>query len=299
MLSPEDLLEEIQKGNMKALARAISLVENDSATHDELLRLLPFSEKKIIGITGAPGSGKSTLTDALINEMVNQGKKVGVLCIDPSSPFNRGALLGDRIRMSEWYTNPNVFIRSLASKGSLGGLHPKIIEITEVMKAACFDYIIVETVGVGQSEIDIAGLADVTSVVLVPESGDIVQTMKAGVMEIADVFIINKSDRPDADAFYNNMKQMLQPRHGQHHDIPIFKTTATKREGISEWFDYISKFEHRGGDGMKSELVLQKVLTLISTHKLKEIDKQVLKERIEKLQAQKGLNIYRLAAEYF
>src|SRR5205085_8969185 len=149
------------------------------------LQSLTPSSTKIIGITGPPGAGKSTLVDALIGEMVQQQKKVGVLCVDPSSPFNLGALLGDRIRMSEWYDHPNVFIRSLATRGSLGGLHPKIIEITDLTRAAPFDYIIVETVGVGQSEIEIAGLADCTIVTLVPEAGDAVQTMKAGLMEIA------------------------------------------------------------------------------------------------------------------
>src|SRR6266571_1288884 len=174
----QELLELIIHGDVKALSRSISLIE-----------------------TGAPGTGKSTLTDALIGALVNDEKKIGVLCVDPSSPFNLGALLGDRIRMSEWYNHPNVFIRSLATRGNLGGLHPKIIEITDLLKAAAFDYIIIETVGVGQSEIEIAGLADVTVVVLVPEAGDEVQTMKAGLMEIADVFVVNKADRPDADLF--------------------------------------------------------------------------------------------------
>jgi LAO/AO transport system kinase len=127
----------------------------------------------------------------LIGQFVNRNKKVAVICVDPSSPFNMGALLGDRIRMSSWYTHPNVFIRSLATRGSLGGLHPRIIEITDLIRAADFDYIIVETVGVGQSEVEIAGLADVTTVVLVPEGGDEVQTMKAGLMEIADIFVVN------------------------------------------------------------------------------------------------------------
>lgn len=130
-----------------------------------------------------------------------QKEKVGVLCVDPSSPFNLGAVLGDRIRMSEWYNHPNVFIRSLATRGALGGLHPHIIDITALMQAAGFDHIIVETVGVGQSEIEIAGLADTTVVVVVPEAGDEVQTMKAGLMEIADIFVVNKSDRPEADLF--------------------------------------------------------------------------------------------------
>lgn len=133
--------------------------------------------------------------------MVNDGNKVGILCIDPSSPFNFGALLGDRIRMNKWYTHPQVYIRSLANRGSMGGLHPSIIEITDVMKVYGFDYILIETVGVGQSEVEIAGLADTTVIVLVPEAGDEVQTMKAGLMEIGDIFVVNKADRPDAEKF--------------------------------------------------------------------------------------------------
>src|SRR6185503_16089060 len=151
--------------------------------YESLLQALPSSSTKIIGVTGPPGAGKSTLVDGVVGALVAKGKKVGVLCVDPSSPFNLGAVLGDRIRMNEWYVHPNVFIRSLATRGSLGGLHPKIIEITELMKAASFDYVMVETVGVGQSEVEIAGLADITIVVVVPEAGDEVQTMKAGLME--------------------------------------------------------------------------------------------------------------------
>ena len=153
----QQYLYQIQQGDVKALARCISLVENEVPGYELLLQSLPSNNQPVIGITGPPGAGKSTLTDALIGALKEGGKKVAVLCIDPSSPFNLGALLGDRIRMSDWYNNPNVFIRSLATRGSLGGLHPKIIEITDLIKAAPVDYIIVETVGVGQSEIEIAG----------------------------------------------------------------------------------------------------------------------------------------------
>jgi len=227
------LLQQIKLGDTKALARCISFVENEVNGYEELLLQLALNNTtKIIGITGPPGAGKSTLTDALIGELIKGNKKIGVLCVDPSSPFNFGSLLGDRIRMSEWYNNPNVFIRSLATRGSLGGLHPKIIEITDVMKAAGFDYIIIETVGVGQSEVEIAGLADVTVVVLVPEGGDVIQTMKAGIMEIADIFVVNKSDRPDADVFVNNLMMMLAPLTNNDKKIPIIKTVATEKKGI-------------------------------------------------------------------
>ncbi|MCX6208907.1 MAG: methylmalonyl Co-A mutase-associated GTPase MeaB, partial [Bacteroidetes bacterium] len=220
-----NLLQQIQAGNQKALARCISLVENEYDGYFEFLQQLTNSSTPVIGITGPPGAGKSTLVDAIIEQLINDNKKVGIICVDPSSPFNLGAVLGDRIRMSNWYNHPNVFIRSLATRGSLGGLHPKIIEITDVMKAATFDYIIVETVGVGQSEIEIAGLADITMVVLVPEAGDEVQTMKAGLMEIANMFVVNKADRPDADSFVKNLRMMLAPAfHHQQQEIKIIKT---------------------------------------------------------------------------
>ena len=237
----EQLVAQIKIGDIKSLARAISFIENEQPGYEELLRSLSYDQgQKIIGITGPPGAGKSTLVDALIDELIEDGKKIAVLCIDPSSPFNLGAILGDRIRMSKWYTHPDVFIRSLATRGSLGGLSPRIIEITDVIKSANFDHIIIETVGVGQSEVEIAGLADTTVVVVVPESGDEVQTMKAGLMEIADIFVINKSDRPDADLFERNLKLMLAPsftRNSKH--VSIVKTIATEKKGIHELHEII------------------------------------------------------------
>lgn len=192
----------------------------------------------MIGITGPPGAGKSTLTDALIGNWVAKGKKIAVLCVDPSSPFHRGALLGDRIRMSQWYLHPHVFIRSLASRGSLGGLHPKIIEITEYMKSAGFDCILTETVGVGQSEIEISRMADLTLLVLVPEAGDEVQTLKSGIMEVADLFVVNKSDRPDADLFTRNLKNTLT---ASTNPREVYQCIASQQQGIVELCDAIEK----------------------------------------------------------
>lgn len=278
----QNLFNQIQQGNIKSLARCISLIENEYNGYDTFLKQLPISTTKIIGITGPPGAGKSTLTDALISEIILQQKKVAVVCVDPSSPFNLGALLGDRIRMSEWYNNENVFIRSLATRGSLGGLHPKIIEITDVLKIAPFDYIIVETVGVGQSEIEIAGLADTTIVVVVPEAGDEIQTMKAGLMEIADIFVVNKADRPDADIFVKNLKQMLAPAFiKKHSKIAIVKTIALQKQGVEELFNKINEHNNNVNTEKHYWLLTEKAYHLIQQKKMKHIDKKLLKSQIE------------------
>jgi LAO/AO transport system kinase len=198
--------------DVKKIARTISIIENHLNGYENILLTLPQSATAaVIGITGPPGAGKSTLADELISEIVKRSKTAAVLCIDPSSPFNMGALLGDRIRMSRWYTHDNVFIRSLATRKELGGLCPMIIEITEYLKTVGFDFVIVETVGVGQTEIEVAGIADITVVCLVPGNGDEIQTMKAGLMEIADIFVVNKSDRPGADVLVKNLRSMLTP----------------------------------------------------------------------------------------
>lgn len=280
----EELLDKLRSGDPKSLARTISLVENEVEGYEWLLKHLPLSQAKITGITGPPGAGKSTLVDALIGVWVARGKKVGVLCVDPSSPFNLGALLGDRIRMSEWYDHPSVFIRSLATRGSLGGLHPRIIEIADVMKAAGFDHIIIETVGVGQSEIEIAGLADTTVVVVVPEAGDEVQTMKAGLMEIANVFVVNKADRPDADVFVKNLRAMLAPAfHRQLHEIAIVKTIASQKTGIDALVDAIETHQRivQSSD-KKYWLLAEKAFHLIQARRMKDIDKAALKQEIER-----------------
>ncbi len=298
----QQLLQQIQQGDIKALARAISLIENEVAGYEELLQSLPkISATKIIGITGPPGAGKSTLADALIGELVNTGKKVAVLCVDPSSPFNLGAVLGDRIRMSEWYTNPNVFIRSLATRGSMGGLHPKIIEITDLLNAAAFDFIIIETVGVGQSEIEIAGLADTTVVVVVPEAGDEVQTMKAGLMEIADIFVVNKADRPDADKFVNNLRQMLAPAFTNHkEEVAIIKTIASQKKGIHELLEKITAHQQLVKQtDRRFYLLTEKALRLIQNHRMGNLDKQLLKKDIEAEFGKETFNLYSFIKKYY
>lgn len=297
----EQLFDSMKSGDTKSLARAISLIENEHEGYEDLLRTLTHnSSAQIIGITGPPGAGKSTIVDALVGELVNEQNKVAVLCVDPSSPFNLGAVLGDRIRMSEWYIHPNVFIRSLATRGSLGGLSPKMIEITDLIQSAGFDIIIVETVGVGQSEIEIAGLANTTVVVVVPESGDEVQTMKAGLMEIADVFVINKSDRPDADLFEKHLRLMLAPAfHNRTKEVPIVKTIATEKKGIHELINAIKSNYQSGRNKEKHlDLLTEKAWQLLIRKKMKGVNKTQLKGQIEAAAGKEGFNLYSFIEHY-
>lgn len=248
-------LQRLFAGERLAVSRAISLVENDEAGSEELLRaIFPRTGRAYrIGITGPPGAGKSTLTNKLAQLYRTRGLAVGIVAVDPTSPFTGGALLGDRVRMTDVELDEGVFIRSMASRGSLGGLSKKAAEAADIFDAAGKDVVIMETVGVGQSELDIAGAADTTVVVLVPESGDSIQAMKAGLMEIADFFVLNKADRAGAEQAVMSIKMILHFKPAAAWNPDVLTAVANEGKGIEEIAAKISA--HRAlqetGDGLR------------------------------------------------
>lgn len=282
--------------DFRSVARALTVIENDLNGADELLKGLAFSkDTPVIGITGPPGAGKSTLVNAIIDRLLTNGNKIAVLAIDPTSPFNLGSLLGDRIRMAPHFNHPDVFIRSVATRGSLGGLSAKTIEMADLLRAAGFDYVLIETVGVGQTEIEIAGLADITLLVLVPESGDEIQNIKSGLMEIADAFIVNKADRPEADLFANNLKKIThQKKDGQ---IPVFKTIASKGEGVKEVADFL-KSNPSLNNNRKESLLTEKAYKLIQQKRMAGVDKKKLQQAIAEANTDPGFNLYSFVDNY-
>jgi LAO/AO transport system kinase len=242
----QNMVKRVTSGDARALARAITLVENRAPESSELLKaLFPRTGRaKVIGLTGSPGAGKSTLVDQLAREYRKQEKTVGIIAVDPTSPYSGGAILGDRIRMGSHFADPGIYIRSMATRGSLGGLARTTADVTSVLDASGRDIILIETVGVGQDEVDIVRLAEVTVVILVPGMGDDVQTIKAGIMEIADVFVINKSDREGAERVEREIRAMqsLAARE-DNWTPPIVKSVASAGEGIVELSSAISSYQ--------------------------------------------------------
>jgi LAO/AO transport system kinase len=265
------------------LSRSLTIVENGLSGSEEILLNLTSLHTPLFGITGPPGAGKSTLINAVIEQLLKQDLKIAVLAVDPTSPFTKGSLLGDRVRMQKYATHPNLFIRSIATRGYLGGLSAKTIEMTDVLKAFGFDYIFLETVGVGQSEIEIASLADTTLVVLVPQAGDEIQAIKAGLMEVGQAFIINKFDQEGADSFFKSLARLS--------DKPIFKTTASKGEGIKEIIAFLKEKSVQQGD--RSRLIAQKAWQLIQYARMGDISLTELEQEIAEAMKTRDFNIYR------
>ncbi len=253
----DEIVQALRNGDVRALARAISLVEDNDPRARKIIELLfPFTGRSyVIGVTGSPGAGKSTLVDQLVRALTSQGKRVGVIAVDPTSPFSGGALLGDRIRMSVAAELPSVFIRSMATRGALGGIAPRTAEAIFCLDAAGYDYVIVETVGVGQAEVEIVKTADAVIVVLVPGMGDAVQALKAGILEIADVFALNKADAPGVDRLEKELfavlalganRDGLQPK--------IVRTISTTGSGIVELLEAVAAFRaHAESSGIAAE----------------------------------------------
>ncbi len=241
-----DILERFYRGDIRALSKVISFVENRHDGYQELLGKLysKVGTALRIGITGPPGAGKSTLVNALTHEFLKEKKKIGIIAVDPTSPFTGGALLGDRVRMSEFPPNGSVYFRSMATRGAMGGLAVATNNVTIVYDAFGFDVTIIETVGVGQMELDIVDACDVIVVVIVPESGDAVQTMKAGLMEIADVFCVNKADRPGSKRVAFELKQAIDTRKKQEGqwEIPVIPTEALNKKNIDSLHRTIADF---------------------------------------------------------
>ncbi|MCH7613140.1 MAG: methylmalonyl Co-A mutase-associated GTPase MeaB [Candidatus Marinimicrobia bacterium] len=269
------ILDDIRANDHRALSRVITRIENNQGLPDDFfISLYTYSTDAIrIGITGPPGAGKSTLTDKLIKLFLEHGKSVGVVAVDPSSPFTGGALLGDRVRMNRYIWDENVFIRSMGSHGDLGGLARKTQDVGDVLAASGKDIVIYETVGVGQGELDVAAAVDLTVVILVPESGDEIQLMKAGLIEIADLFIINKSDRDGAGRLAQLLQNILHTSHGTDRpEPPVINTIASEGKGLDELYD-----------GIEKHLVNMKSNGMFDTNRLKKHRMRVLGLVQEKL----------------
>mgnify|MGYP000150002078 FL=1 len=300
MFDVTDIAKGVAEGNFLLLAKTISQIENKVEGADVYLTKLVPKAIPIIGITGPPGAGKSTLIAGLVGEWIAAGKKVAVLSVDPSSPFHKGAILGDRIRMKDWYLHPQVFIRSFASRGHLGGLNSSMIELTTLLQAVGFDQIVLETVGVGQSEVEVASLADTTVVVLVPEAGDEVQMMKSGLMEVADVFVVNKSDRPDAEIFTNHIRQMIMEHGVSDAHFKVIPTIASQGVGMKELIQALDAHQIANKElDTRHKLIVAKVVQLIVAQKMRQLDLIKLEEDVAAAISKEGFNIFSFTQNYF
>ena len=291
----ENWVERIRAGDVRALARAISTIEDSGTEATALLKaLFPFSGRaRVIGMTGAPGAGKSTLVDQFAREYRKENRTVGIIAVDPTSPFSGGAILGDRIRMQSHHADPGIYIRSMATRGFLGGLARATTDVATILDASGKDVILIETVGVGQDEIDIVRLADITVVILVPGMGDDVQTIKAGIMEIADIFVINKSDREGADRVEREIRAMQSLAHRKDNWAPpVVRTIATEGKGLIELAAAISRYE----EFLKKQNMLLKKKISNWRERLVEMLREALLERLlaERLSPDE---LSRLAAE--
>jgi LAO/AO transport system kinase len=291
------LSQQVKSGETAAIARAISLVENNISGCSQLLESLQLHPIPVVGITGPPGAGKSSIVNELAQFWLGQNLKVAVIAVDPSSPFNFGALLGDRLRMAGLFTHPGLFIRSLSSRGSLGGLSTGILETIDIFKHAGFDRIIVETVGVGQSEVEIAGVADTTIVVTVPESGDEVQTLKSGVMEIADVFVVNKSDREGAARFAGHLRE--RARENMTHETQVIETIATTGKGIDLLSEAISShYRSFSQNPRKYLLMAEKLSRIVAKSRMQDFNTEQQARILQEEANKPGFNLYVYANQF-
>jgi len=304
-----DLEKELLLGDKRAIARAITYAENYP---DKAINLIKKLYKKsgnafVVGITGAPGVGKSTLTDKMVKELVSKGNKVGILAIDPTSPFTGGAILGDRIRMQDLSQNPNVYIRSMGTRGHLGGLSKATNMAVKILDISGMDYIFIETVGVGQSEIEIVKIADTIIMVLAPGMGDDIQAIKAGIMEIGDIFVINKSDREGADKAVIELRMMLELSEKRKWVPPIIKVIAQENKGITELLNAVFKHKtyikdsgelyKRRLENLKTELI-DIIISKLTRDILDKINKENLQKNLDKI-INKELDLYSFTEEIF